>query len=131
LARQHAMTAQTAQQVSETRLADLEVLLEQRSTQIQDLQQQRDSLLREHGELTRLNRDNERLLSEARQQAKAVATHEDATLRLPASLEKLAPDNVVFRALSQKLNIVTTAVAWNADRPNPLVGEIVERFRAK
>ncbi|MBC8978831.1 DNA-binding protein [Pseudomonas lurida] len=50
LARQHAMAAQTAQQVSETRFADLELLLELRSTQIQDLQQQRDSLLRERGD---------------------------------------------------------------------------------
>jgi chromosome segregation ATPase len=50
LARQHAMAAQAAQQMSETRLADLEVLLEQRATQIQDLQQQRDSLLRERGD---------------------------------------------------------------------------------
>ena len=43
LARQHAMAAQAAQQVSEIRLADLELLLEQRATQIQELQQQRDS----------------------------------------------------------------------------------------
>jgi len=50
LARQHAMVAQAAQQVSETRLADLEALLEQRATQILDLQQQRDSLLRERGD---------------------------------------------------------------------------------
>lgn len=50
LARQHAMVAQAAQQVSETRLADLEALLEQRATQILDLQQQRESLLRERGD---------------------------------------------------------------------------------
>jgi len=50
---------------------------------------------------------------------------------VPASLKKLAPDNVVMRALSQKLNVVTTAVAWNADRTNPLVEELVTRFRAK
>ncbi|WP_248796485.1 LysR family transcriptional regulator [Pseudomonas sp. MWU13-2105] len=50
---------------------------------------------------------------------------------VPASLKKLAPDNVVFRALSQKLNVVTTAMAWNADRLNPLVEEVVARFQAK
>lgn len=50
LARQHAVAAQAAQQISETRFPDLEVLLEHRSTQIQDLQQQRDSLLRERGD---------------------------------------------------------------------------------
>jgi DNA-binding transcriptional LysR family regulator len=49
---------------------------------------------------------------------------------VPASLKKLAPDNVVFRALSQKLNVVTTAVAWNADRPNPLVEALVARLQS-
>lgn len=48
---------------------------------------------------------------------------------VPASLKKLAPDNVVLRPLSQPLNVVTTAVAWNADRPNPLVEEVVARLR--
>jgi len=49
----------------------------------------------------------------------------------PASLKKLAPANVVFRSLSQKLNVVTTAVAWNAERANPLIDEIIARFRDK
>lgn len=49
LAQQHAVVALAAQQVSETRLACLEALLEQRATQIQDLQQRRESLLRELG----------------------------------------------------------------------------------
>jgi DNA-binding transcriptional LysR family regulator len=47
---------------------------------------------------------------------------------VPASLKKLAPDNVVLRPLSQPLNVVTTAVAWNADRPNPLVEEVIARL---
>lgn len=50
---------------------------------------------------------------------------------VPASLRKLAPDNVVLRPLSQKLNVVTTAVAWNTERPNPLVEEVVALFQAK
>jgi len=50
---------------------------------------------------------------------------------VPAALKKLAPDNVVFRALSQKLNVVTTAMAWNADRPNPLVEELVTRLQSR
>ncbi|WP_073522461.1 LysR family transcriptional regulator [Pseudomonas fluorescens] len=50
---------------------------------------------------------------------------------VPVSLKKLAPDNVVFRALSQKVNVVTTAVAWNADRPNPLVQELVTRLQSR
>ena len=48
---------------------------------------------------------------------------------VPASLKKLAPANVVFRALSQKLNVVTTAVAWNTQRPNPVVEAVIARFR--
>ena len=50
---------------------------------------------------------------------------------VPASLKKLAPANVVFRPLSQKLNVVTTAVAWNTERANPLIDEIIARFRDK
>ena len=49
---------------------------------------------------------------------------------VPASLKKLAPDNVVLRAMTQKLNVVTTAVAWNSQRPNPLVTELVAQFQA-
>ena len=49
---------------------------------------------------------------------------------VPASLKKLAPDNVVMRSLTQKLNVVTTAVAWNTERPNPLVTELVAQFQA-
>ena len=48
---------------------------------------------------------------------------------VPAALKKLAPDNVVLRALTQKLNVVTTAVAWNTERPNPLVSELIEHFQ--
>lgn len=48
---------------------------------------------------------------------------------VPASLKKLAPDNVVLRPLTQKLNVVTTAVAWNSERPNPLVTELVAQFQ--
>ncbi|MHC8350974.1 DNA-binding protein [Pseudomonas sp. RT4P38] len=47
-----------------------------------ELRQLQQSLMIKQDELTRLNRDNERLLSEARQQAKAVAMNEDAALRL-------------------------------------------------
>ena len=49
---------------------------------------------------------------------------------VPASLKKLAPDNVVLRPLTQKLNVVTTAVAWNSERPNHLVTELVAQFQA-
>lgn len=49
---------------------------------------------------------------------------------VPASLKKLAPDNVVLRALTQKLNVVTTAVAWNSERPNPLVTQVIAHLQA-
>lgn len=47
---------------------------------------------------------------------------------VPASLKKLAPGNVVFRALTQKLKVVTTAVAWNAARANPMVEAVLARL---
>ncbi|NWB99817.1 LysR family transcriptional regulator [Pseudomonas gingeri] len=49
---------------------------------------------------------------------------------VPESLKKVAPDNVVFRPLSKKLNVVTTAVAWNSARANPLVEALVAQFQA-
>lgn len=51
-----------------------------------ELRQLQQTLMLKQDELTRLNRDNERLLSEARQQAKAAATHEDAALRLTGEI---------------------------------------------
>lgn len=73
-----------------------------------------------------------RVLHEVRSVASQIAfvSYGQGIALVPASLKKLAPDNVVFRALTQKLNVVTTAVAWNADRPNPVVEDIVARFRA-
>ncbi|MFJ2390859.1 LysR family transcriptional regulator [Pseudomonas koreensis] len=50
---------------------------------------------------------------------------------VPASLKKLAPSNVVLRPLSQKLSVVTTAVAWNAQRANPLVNALVSQFKTR
>lgn len=50
---------------------------------------------------------------------------------VPASMKKLAPPNVVFRPLTQKLNVVTTAVAWNATRSNPIVDALLGTLRAK
>lgn len=47
-----------------------------------ELRQLQQTLMVKQDELTRLNRDNERLLSEARQQTKAAATNEDAAIRL-------------------------------------------------
>ncbi|MBY8972732.1 DNA-binding protein [Pseudomonas sp. P867] len=78
LVRQHAMAAQAAQQVSEIRLTDLELLLEQRSTQIQDLQQQRDSLLRDCGD--------------ARQHSQTLQ-QELLELRLKVEQERVAQEN--------------------------------------
>ncbi|MFZ3183983.1 MAG: DNA-binding protein [Pseudomonas sp.] len=69
LARQHAAAAQAAQQVSAIRLADLELLLEQRVTQIQDLKQQRDSLLRERGDAQQFSQTLRQELQELRLKA--------------------------------------------------------------
>ncbi|CAE6901198.1 MULTISPECIES: LysR family transcriptional regulator [Paraburkholderia] len=44
---------------------------------------------------------------------------------VPASLKKLAPENVVFRPLKETVNVVTTALAWNACRDNPLITAVV------
>ena len=43
-----------------------------------------------HDELSRLNRDNERLLTDSRQQTKVMATQDDTIARLTAQLNALA-----------------------------------------
>ncbi|RQO62121.1 LysR family transcriptional regulator [Pseudomonas sp. KBW05] len=48
---------------------------------------------------------------------------------VPAAMSKLAPANVVLRPLTQKVSVVTTTVAWNADRTNPLVEALVAQSR--
>ncbi len=55
--RQQTADALAAHQVAETRLADLEQLLAQRQTQIEDLQRQREGLFREHGESRLYNQE--------------------------------------------------------------------------
>jgi len=74
-----------------------------------------------------------RVLHEVRSFASQIAfvSYCQGIALVPASLKKLAPANVVFRPLSQKLQVVTTAMAWNTSRPNPLVEALVTRFRAK
>lgn len=74
-----------------------------------------------------------RVLHEVRSVASQIAfvSYGQGIALVPASLKKLAPANVVFRSLSQKLNVVTTAVAWNTERANPLIDEIIARFRDK
>jgi DNA-binding transcriptional LysR family regulator len=56
---------------------------------------------------------------------------------VPASLKKLAPENVVFRPLKENLSVVTTAMAWSTARENPLIEAVVAivgnqtRFKAR
>jgi chromosome segregation ATPase len=51
-----------------------------------ELRQLQQTLMLKQDELTRLNRDNQCLLSEARQQSKVVATQQDAALRLTGEI---------------------------------------------
>jgi len=74
-----------------------------------------------------------RVLHEVRSVASQIAfvSYGQGIALVPASLKKRAPGNVVFRALSQKLQVGTTAMAWNTQRPNAVVEELVARFRSK
>jgi len=49
---------------------------------------------------------------------------------VPASLKKLAPENVVFRPLRENVSVVTTAMAWSTARENPLVDAVVTLLKA-
>jgi DNA-binding transcriptional LysR family regulator len=44
---------------------------------------------------------------------------------VPASMRKMAPQNVVFRPLKEKIMVTTASVAWNRQRPNRLIDEVV------
>jgi len=81
LARQHAMAAQTAQQVSETRFADLELLLELRSTQIEELQRQRDVLLRDEHDIQQQNQALHQDLQALRQKNEQDRVTQESYLR--------------------------------------------------
>lgn len=50
---------------------------------------------------------------------------------VPASMRKLAPENVVLRPLHEKIMVVTAAAAWNANRHHPLVDEAIAWVRAQ
>lgn len=81
LARQQSAAAQAAQQVSETRLPDLELLLEQRAAQIQDLQQQREGLLRERLEAHQQNLTLQQELQELRLKAEQERVAQESYVR--------------------------------------------------
>ncbi|OLL33143.1 LysR family transcriptional regulator [Burkholderia sp. SRS-W-2-2016] len=44
---------------------------------------------------------------------------------VPASIRKLAPENVVVRPLKEKVMVVTAALLWNTRRHHPMVDEAV------
>ncbi|ANJ72401.1 LysR family transcriptional regulator [Ralstonia insidiosa] len=44
---------------------------------------------------------------------------------VPASMRKLAPENVVIRPLKEKVMVVTAAAVWNKNRYHPMVDEAV------
>lgn len=47
---------------------------------------------------------------------------------VPASMRKIAPENVVFKPLKENVKVVTAAVAWSKSRPNLLADEFRERL---
>jgi hypothetical protein len=40
-------------------------------------------------------------------------------------MKSFAPDNVVVRSLTERIRVVTTAMAWNAARDNPLIEQVL------
>ncbi|KHK55900.1 LysR family transcriptional regulator [Ralstonia sp. A12] len=44
---------------------------------------------------------------------------------VPASMRKLAPENVVIRPLKEKVMVLTAAAVWNTNRHHPMVDEAV------
>ena len=50
---------------------------------------------------------------------------------VPASMRKLAPENVVVRPLKEQIMVVTAAATWNAKRHHPMVDEAVTWLRTQ
>lgn len=50
---------------------------------------------------------------------------------VPAALKRMAPDGVVFKALTRSVDVVTTAVAWAAAAANPAVAVAVAVLRSR
>ncbi|AYQ43937.1 MULTISPECIES: LysR family transcriptional regulator [Burkholderia cepacia complex] len=50
---------------------------------------------------------------------------------VPASMRKLAPENVVVRPLKEKVKVVTAALLWNTRRHHPMVDEAVAWLKAR
>lgn len=50
---------------------------------------------------------------------------------VPAGYRKLAPDNVVVRPLQENIRVVTTAMAWNPQRPNVMVEHVRAELRGR
>lgn len=72
-----------------------------------------------------------RILHEVRSVATQVAfvSCGQGVALVPASLRKLAPENVVVRSLAEKLEVVTTAVAWNTKRNSPGLAAALDLIR--
>jgi DNA-binding transcriptional LysR family regulator len=49
---------------------------------------------------------------------------------IPYAMKKFAPDTVVVRHLTEKISVVTTAVAWKTARENPLLKAAVATLQA-
>lgn len=49
---------------------------------------------------------------------------------VPSTFERLAPGNVIFRPLKERVDIVAAALAWSTARHNPLVHTVVELVRS-
>lgn len=51
--------------------------------------------------------------------------------RIPSSVRKLAPENVVVRPLKEKIAVVTAALLWNTQRHHPVVDEVVAWLKTR
>lgn len=48
---------------------------------------------------------------------------------IPSAMKKMAHETCVVRPLAEKLSVITTAVAWNQTRDNPLVGAAIAAIK--
>ncbi len=74
-----------------------------------------------------------RILHEVRSIASQVAyvSCGQGVALVPASMRKLAPENVVIRPLKERVMVVTSALAWNTKRHHPMVSFAISCLKSR
>lgn len=92
-----------------------------------ELRQLQQTVVIKQDELTRLNRDNERLLSESRQQVKALDSHQDSLQRLSAEIQGMKISAAKTEGAKEQLHEQYAALKQEAQGLSEAIVQATER----